>query len=406
MEVQPLSSYRVVDVTQNVAGPFCTQILADLGADVIKVEPIGGDSTRSWGPPFLEGGLSSMFMAFNRNKRSLTLDLKQPEARSVLDRLLSTADVFVHALRPDAAKRLQLDADTVTKHHPNLLVAEVSAFGPDGPLSDEPGYDPLVQSFSGLLSINGQEGSPPARIPTSIIDMGTGMWTALGIVSALLQKATNGNPVQVIRTSLFETALAWMPYQIIGYLGAGENPRQWGSELATLAPYGAYETADRPVMIAVGSDSLWRSFCDALGSPALATDERFSTNPLRLGHRRELRVQIEDRLRDHTGESWVEKFTSHGVPATLIKTIPEALEHPQTGAVGILTDSLDNSKSPLIGIPIAIDGERPPVRIPPPHRPGDDNTALLEGELGMSPDEIQILRSHHVIDVDRSDGYT
>ena len=399
----PLTPYRVVDLTQNVAGPFCTQILADLGADVIKIEPIAGDSTRLWGPPFLADGQTSMFVSFNRNKRSVAFDLKQADSRPILSGLLRSADVFVHSLRPDAAKRLRLDADSVREEHRNLVVAEISAFGHEGPLTNQPGYDPLIQAFSGLISINGHPDAPPARVPTSIIDMGTGMWTALGVIAALLRTGDGEESGAIVQTSLFETALAWIPYQIVGYLCGGELPRQWGSELAVVAPYGAYETADRPIMIAVGSDPLWAQLCEALGAAALARDERFRTNPDRLRNRDQLRDEIERILGTDSAPHWVDRLMTHGVPATVINSIPEALVHPQTTAVEMLS-SEGGDTGAVVGIPISLDGRRPEVRIPPARRPGEHTADVLENLLGMSHRDLQLLASRHVIGWVGSDG--
>ncbi|MPZ68295.1 MAG: CoA transferase [Actinobacteria bacterium] len=387
----PLSGHRVIDATQNVAGPFCTQILADLGAEVIKVEPIRGDSTRQWGPPFWQGH-STMFMSFNRNKRSIALDLKAEEGRSILNGLLEEADVFVESLRPVTARKLKLDSAALRISHPHVLVCELTAFGVTGPLAQQPGYDPLVQGFGGLVSITGHEGSPPIRVGTSIMDMGTGMWAAIGIISALLDRATHKESTQVVRTSLFETSLAWLPYQILGFLASGEEPRRWGSELAMLMPYGAYRTADRPIMIAVGSEKLWLAFCEGMGMLELACDERFTSNPLRVEHRGALRAVIEDTLLGDTADGWIEKLTSRGVPVAPLNTIPEVLEHPQTGASGMLQPGLLEDEYQQVGIPISINGHRPEPRMAPP-RCGEHTREILSEELGLSLEEIANLES-------------
>lgn len=392
----PLSRYRVIDATQNVAGPFCAQILADLGADVIKIEPTSGDSTRQWAPPYWEKE-STMFMSFNRNKRSIALDLKREEGRAILDALLANADVFLQALRPSTARRLKLDAETLKLAHPEILVCELTAFGIQGPLADEPGYDPLMQSFSGLVSILGHEGAPPVRVATSIIDMGAGMWAAIGITSALLDRAMGKkDAVGIVHTSLFETSLAWLPYHILGFLATGQPPRRWGSELAVLVPYGAYRTADRPIMIAVGSEKLWRAFCDAIARPDLANDERFATNPVRVQHRNELRLIIEEVLLEGKADIWVERLAGRGIPVTPVNSIPDVLKHPQSEASGMLQSGLLKDDFPLVGIPLSIDGRRPVPRMPPP-KLGQHTKEILAGELELSEQEITRLESEGVI---------
>jgi formyl-CoA transferase len=394
MNGAPLSSVRIIDATQNVAGPFCTQILADLGADVIKVEPPAGDSTRGWAPPRWSEQ-SVMFAAFNRGKRSVVLDLRTPEGRDLLDRLLERADVFVSALRPSTAKRLRLDPETLKATHAGLLVCEISAYGHDGPLAEDAGYDPLIQAFSGLMSLIGVEGSPPVRVPTSIIDMATGMWATIGIIASLFAQRGSRDHGDLVQTSLFESAIAWMPYQIISFLATGEPPRRWGSEFATVVPYGAYETKDRPLMVAVGSESLWRSFCAALGRDDLTDDPRFGTNANRVSNRVELRKIIEGRLKTETASVWSDLLTRAGVPANVLNALPEVLEHPQTAATGMLQVP-DGEQLPLVGLPVSIQGVRPPIRRPPAHL-GEDTSSVLRDELHLTTDEIDGLAANGII---------
>ena len=230
----PLEGTVVVDLTQNVAGPFCTQILGDMGAEVIKIERPGrGDDARAWAPPYW-GDESTVFMAFNRNKRSLTLDLKRDGGLDVLRRLVGRADVFVQSLRAGAIEELGLDFAGATAANPRLVYCAITAFGTEGPLRDLPGYDPLMQAYGGLMSVNGHPGHEPARVGTSIVDMGTGMWAALGIVAALRERDATGRAVEVT-TALFETALMWVSYHAMGYLGTNEVPLPQGSGTAMIA---------------------------------------------------------------------------------------------------------------------------------------------------------------------------
>ncbi|MEK7387201.1 MAG: CoA transferase, partial [candidate division NC10 bacterium] len=280
----PLEGVVVADMTQNVAGPFCTQILGDMGAEVIKVERPGrGDDARAWAPPFW-GDESASFMAMNRNKKSLALDVKKDGGLEVLGRLVARADVFVQSLRAGAVAELGLDFEGATLMNPRLVYCAITAFGARGPLRDLPGYDPLMQAYAGLMSVNGHPGQEPARVGTSIIDMGTAMWAALGIVAGLRERDQTGRAVEVT-TALFETALMWVSYQAMGYFATGEVPQPQGSGTAMIAPYQAFPTADGYAMIAAGSDSLFARLVQALGAPALAHDPRFADNPSRVRNR-------------------------------------------------------------------------------------------------------------------------
>jgi crotonobetainyl-CoA:carnitine CoA-transferase CaiB-like acyl-CoA transferase len=255
-----------------------------MGAEVIKVERPGrGDDARAWAPPWW-GDESSAFMAFNRNKKSLALDLKHDAGRAVLRRLVGRADVFVQSLRAGVIGELGLDFSSAAALNPRLVYCSITAFGTRGPLADRPGYDPLMQAYAGMMSINGHPGAEPARVGTSIVDMGTGMWAALGIVAALRQRETTGRAIEVT-TALFETALMWVSYQAMGYLASGEVPEPQGSGTLMIAPYQAFRVVDGYVMIAAGSDALFARLASALGVPELARDPRFIDNPTRVANR-------------------------------------------------------------------------------------------------------------------------
>lgn len=397
--MSPLEDFLVIDITQNVAGPFCTQILADLGADVIKVEPLGdGDSTRQWGPPFWNDE-SAIFLAFNRNKRSIALDLKSEYGRQILRRLLTKADVFVHALRPEAALRLGVDAESVRAQHDDIIISELSAFGRRGPLRNDPGYDPLLQAFTGLMSVTGQPAGSPVRLGTSIVDMGAGMWSALGIVAALLSRS-RGRPVVNVETSLFETAMAWLPYQIAGFLATGQAPGRWGTELQMLMPYGAYQASDQCVVIAAGSDAIWKRLCHAVDAPRLIEDERFKTNPARVENRTELREVLESILAADTATHWASTLRSHGVPSSLINDVPAAVAHAQTDAAGIL-QPIDHPLNPdlrLVRLPLRFDG----MLAQEPHRPPalGEHTREVLSDLAFTVEEINDLVARGIVGLD------
>jgi crotonobetainyl-CoA:carnitine CoA-transferase CaiB-like acyl-CoA transferase len=274
--VNVLDGVRVVDVTSSLAGPTCGQLLAALGADVIKIEPPGGDHARAWGPPFVNGE-GAMFLAANAGKQSRVLDLSSADG---VDELLALADgarVFVQSLRPGAAEAHGFGADVVRARNPAIVYCSIGAFGAQGPLRDQPGYDPLLQAASGIMSVTGERDGPPVRVGVSLIDLSTGLWAAFGILAAL--QRGEGCHVEV---SLYETALWLLSYQLVGYLGSGDVPAREGSAFAQIAPYQVFATRDGELMIVAGNDKLFRGLCDVLGLPA---EERFASNPDRVQHR-------------------------------------------------------------------------------------------------------------------------
>src|SRR5256885_7975736 len=331
----PLEGIVIADLTQNVAGPFCAQILDDRGAEVIKVaRPGRGDDARAWAPPWW-GDESPVFMAFNRNKRSLALDLKQEAGLTVLRRLVGRADVFLQSLRAGVIAALGLDFAGAAALNPRLVYCSITAFGTRGPLADRPGYDPLMQAYGGLMSVNGHPGGEPARVGTSIVDMGTGMWAALGIVAALRQRDATGRGVEGT-TTLFETALMWVSYHAMGYLGSGEVPQPQGSGTAMIAPYQAFPTADGYAMVGAGSDALFIRLAAALGVPGLADEARFEDNPSRVRHRGELVTALSRLTRELKTSDLLERLRVAGVPSAPILTVDAVLAEPQTRASGML----------------------------------------------------------------------
>lgn len=392
----PLAGILVADLSQNVAGPFCTQILADMGAEVIKVErPGGGDDGRAWGPPFW-GRESATFMSLNRNKRSLTLDLKAPEASEVLGRLLAKADVLVQSFRAGVAESLGLGYDQARATNPRLIYCSITAYGERGPLKDLPGYDPLMQAYAGLMSLNGYPGQLPARVGTAIVDMGTGMWATLGILGALRLRERTGQGSQVV-TALFETALMWVSYQLMGYFASGEVPQPQGSGTAMIAPYEAFPTLDGFLMIGAANDRLFVKACPALGIPEAATDPRFVDNPSRARNRKALYDLIAGITQKETAKSLQERLRAAGVPCAPILTIDQVAAEPQTRESGMLL-AAPHPRIPdyrSVGLPITWDGERPGVRRVPPLL-GEHTTDVLE-ELGFSAEEIARLERQKVI---------
>jgi formyl-CoA transferase/CoA:oxalate CoA-transferase len=363
--VNTLSGIKVVDVTSSLAGPTCTQLLASLGADVLKIEPPGGDHARAWGPPFVNGE-GAMFLASNAGKRSLVLDLSTPEGRDELLRLADDAHVLVQSLRPGAAEAHGFGPEVVRARNPGLVYCTIGAFGGRGPLKDQPGYDPLLQAAAGIMSVTGQGDQPPVRVGVSLIDLSTGLWAAFGIVSAL----TRGEGCTV-EVSLYETALWLLSYQLVGYLGTGEIPGREGSAFAQIAPYQVFPCADGELMIVAGNDKLFRGLCAVL-ELEVGDDERFATNPDRVRHRTELSALIEERTRRRSTDELLAALVDAGIPASPVRNVGEAAEHEQTRALGILQQL---GGFTAVAQPISFDGERLVHRSPPPRLGDADSDA-------------------------------
>jgi crotonobetainyl-CoA:carnitine CoA-transferase CaiB-like acyl-CoA transferase len=356
MSFQPLAGVKVVDVTASLAGPSCTQLLAALGADVIKVEPREGDHARAWGPPFVDGD-GVLFFAANAGKRSLAVDLV--DDLDVVLRLVDEADVFVQSLRPGLAERRGLGADALRARNPRLVYCTIGAYGTTGPLADRPGYDPLMQAASGMMSVTGEQGGPPVRSGVSLIDFATGQWAAIGILAALLEREQTGAG-RTIDTSLYETSLALLASQIATYAVTGEAPGRHGSAFPLIAPYEVFPTSDGALMIVAGSDGLWERLRVAVGLP---DDERFRTNPDRVRNRTALAALLEERLSTRTSAEWEAELTAAGVPASPVRNVGEAFDHEQTRALGILQQLGEGT---TVSPPLTVDGERLRHRTPPP----------------------------------------
>jgi crotonobetainyl-CoA:carnitine CoA-transferase CaiB-like acyl-CoA transferase len=350
-----LQGIKVIEFGANLAGPFCGQILSDLGAEVIKVERPSGDDCRLWGPPFVDGS-SVNFVAINRGKKSAVVDLDDESQRQALIALIGEADVYLHNMRAGVMEKFGIDGKAMLKRFPRLIYADVSAFGHIGPMAKKPGYEPLLQAYSGLISMNGDPSGPAARIGASVIDYGTGMWTAIGVLAALVSRAQTGKGC-IVNTSLFETALMWMSTHVAAYTASGKLPQRQGTGHQSLTPYQAFDTANGPLMVTPGNDRLWTRFCDVLGKPEWPADPRFVDNKSRASHRELLVGMIQDIMKGDTKENWAAKLDAAGVPGGPINRVDEVLASPQTDALGILDRSVDG-KTAFTHVPVSFDGKR------------------------------------------------
>jgi crotonobetainyl-CoA:carnitine CoA-transferase CaiB-like acyl-CoA transferase len=372
----PLSGVTVVELCHSVAGPYAASILADLGADVVKVENPGkGDYGRDWGPPFAHG-TSTLFHVLNHNKRGLALDLRD---RVTCERLkafiLERADVVIQNMRPGAIDKLGLGAAALRAAKPELIYCDLGAYGRSGPLRNHPGYDPLMQAYGGIMSVTGVEGGEPVRVGTSIADMGSGMWAAMGILAALNRRHVTGEGCHVT-TSLFETALGWMAAHVGGYLATGHIRKRMGSGVTEIVPHQAFETADGHVMVAAGNDNLFGVLAGIVVRPELSADPRFATNSRRVENRHVLIPLLQEIFRRSPTADWLARLEAAGVPAAPIQSIDQVCAAEQTQALGILQQAPDLDLT-LVGLPLEFDGARPPYRFSAPTL-GQHNDLLSE----------------------------
>jgi crotonobetainyl-CoA:carnitine CoA-transferase CaiB-like acyl-CoA transferase len=356
MTARPLEGIKVVEFGQNLAGPYCGQILAFLGAEVVKVERPEGDDARKWGPPFIEGD-GTGFIALNRGKKSITCDLGDKAQREALIERIGGADIFVHNLRADVPAKYGIDGATLTRKFPRLIYADLGAFGHAGPWKDRPGYEPIIQAVAGLISLNGDPSGPEARIGVSIIDLSTGMWTAIGVLAALARRTATGQG-SLVNTSLFESGLMWASNHVAQYSVTGRMPPRQGTGHPTLTPYQAFECSDGPLMICPGNDRLWRKFAEVLGHPEWPDEARFKTNVQRAGQRDLLLGMIADIMAKESRAFWSAKLDAAGVPNGPLNSVPQVLELAQVAALGMFARPYAGSTAMFHGLPLSIDGER------------------------------------------------
>jgi len=369
----PLAGIRVVEIAQNLAGPFAGEILATLGAEVVKIERPEGDDARGWGPPFI-GGAAATFQTVNRNKRSVALDLKDERALAWLKDYLLGCDILVQNLRPGAMEALGLGAEALRARNPRLIYCSLHAFGREGPKRLDPGYEPIVQAFAGMFSVNGTREGPPARVGMQVLDLGTGVWAALGCLAALLRRAQTGEGC-VVDTSLFETALGWLTIHFATFGATGQQPVRDRTGNPRLIVFQAFETADGEVVVAAANDRLFAKLAIEIGREDWARDPRFRTNADRIAHRELLIPEMEAIFRTRPTAEWVRRLEAIGIPCSPINDLAAVRDDPQTAAIGALLPLPDLPELRTVGLPVSFDGVRPAHRHRAPAL-GADNEAL------------------------------
>ncbi len=390
-----LDAIRVLDVSRVLTGPYCSMMLADLGAEVVKIEiPGRGDDTRQWGPPFV-GGESAYFLSVNRNKKSVTLNLKSPEGRDILLKLAASSDVFLENFAPEVAKKLGIDYDAIRAVNPRIVYCSISGFGQEGPYRDHPAYDIILQGMGGLQGITGEPDRPPVRIGVAVADIAGGMFAAYAIAAALAHRERTGRGER-IDVSLLDGQLAWLTYMAGYYFATGQDPERAGSRHPTIVPYQAFATADGFLNVAAGNDEIFRRLCKAIGREDLARDSRYETNPRRVEHRASLEPLLEGVFRPRTTREWLTILKDHDVPAGPVYRISEIAADPQVHVRGVLL-SLDHPEAGTVhqfGPPFTcLETRDPPT---PPPLLGEHTEVVLRG-LGYSTDQIAEFRRAGIV---------
>jgi formyl-CoA transferase/CoA:oxalate CoA-transferase len=398
MNTPALAGITVIEMTEAMAGPYAAMMLGDLGADVIKIERPGvGDMSRGWGPPFLAGE-SAYYLSTNRNKRSLTLNLKHPEARSILDALIARADIFlVNQPRLASLQSLGIDYERLRSLNPRLIYCSITGYGMTGPYAGRSGYDLAAQGESGTMALTGEPDGPPVRYPVPISDITAGLYTVMAALAALYVRERTGQG-QFIDTALLDSQITWLTNLAGNYFATGQRPRKLGNYHPQIAPYEPFQAQDKPFLVAVGSERLWEEFCRILGvSETVGADPRFRTNADRLAHRFELRAELEPLFRRQPAEFWLSRLREAGIPCGAINEIDEALNDPHVQARGMVVTLEHPVIGPIrsIGNPMHLSLTPPSYRLPPPLL-GQHTDEILQA-LGYDPERIAALRREGAI---------
>ncbi len=385
----PLDGITVLDLSRVLSGPYCTMLLGDMGARIIKVEQPGkGDDTRGWGPPFV-GGESAYFLSINRNKESITLDFKKSAGRAVLDRLIASSDVVVENFRPGTLSKLGLDYAALAPKHPRLIYCSISGFGHSGPRQYEPGYDAVIQAEGGLMSVTGAADGPPYRLGVAIGDIVTGILAAQGVLLALLSRYRTGQG-QFVDIGMLDSVAALLSYQASIFFATGSAPQRIGNRHPTIVPYETFTASDGDFVLAVGNDDQWRRFCTVAG---LDRDERFETNRQRVMRYDELRPILTECIRRHARQHWIDQLTKAGVPCGSVRDLKEVFTDPQLEARQMIARAEHATLGAirLLGLPIKLSQTPGSIRTAPPTL-GQHTDAVLQKDLGLSAAEISALR--------------
>ena len=402
----PLAGIRIFDLTRILAGPTCTQLLGDLGADVIKIERPGeGDDTRKWGPPYVKGAdgtdttESAYYLAANRNKRSITLDLSKPEGIALAKKLIAESDVFIENFKVGSLAKLGLSYDQLREEFPGLVYCSITGFGQTGPYAKRAGYDFLAQGLGGIMSVTGEPGGEPMKVGVGIADVMTGMYASTAILAALRHRDATGEGQQ-IDVCLLDCQVAWLINEGTNYLVSGKTPRRLGNEHPNIVPYKVFPTADGHVILAVGNDSQFEKWCVFAGANDLGADLRYKTNPLRLENRETLYAAMPDYMRRKSTAEWIEGLAQVGVPCSPVNTIDQVFEDPQVQARGMRIEmphaTAGEGTVPLIANPLKMSATPPQYRNAPPVL-GQHTDEVLQDVLGMPEDEIARLSDDGVI---------
>ena len=393
----PLAGIRVLDLSRVLAGPYCTMVLGDLGADVIKVEQPGkGDDTRAWGPPWA-GGESAYYLSVNRNKRSITVDIKHPEGQGIIRDLAADSDVIVENFKLGTFERLGLGFDQLRERNPGLVWANVSGYGPTGPFADKPGYDFAVQGETGIMAITGEPEGEPMKVGVAIVDITTGLFTSVAITSALHARATTGRG-QRVDASLYTSAIAWLANVGQNHLVTGKDAKRYGNAHANIVPYQTFKARDGYMTIAVGNDKQFRALCEIVGQPEFADDDRYAVNPARVANRDELIAILQRCFETQDADYWLDACYRAGIPSGKINTVEQVFAHEQT----LARDMLVQVEHPtagmlkLAGIPYALSDTPATVRLAPPLL-GQHTDEILADRLGKTCEQIAKLREDGVI---------